>query len=234
MSQSDFTPALGRTELTGAYDLAIRLLTREKRWRSALLEQLAPSGRDRILDVGCGTGTFALLVKKAAPGAHVVGLDPDPAALKIAAAKARAAGVEIEWRQGFAHEADRSDCSFTKAVSSLVFHQVPMEEKLRGIAAMARAVIPLGEVHIADYARQRSRLMRTLFRIVQSLDGFENTEPNARGAIEAILADLDPDSARSRRTVRTPTGEISLFRMQVTPALQNLLAPPATGGSREP
>lgn len=234
MSHSDFTPALGRTELTGAYDLAIRLLTREKRWRAALLEQLAPSGRDRILDVGCGTGTFALLVKKAAPGAHVVCLDPDLAALKIAAAKARAAGVEIEWRQGFAHEADRLECSFTKAVSSLVFHQVPMEEKKRGIAAMARAVIPLGEVHIADYARQRSRFMRALFRIVQHLDGFENTEPNARGAIEAILADLDPDSARSRRTIRTPTGEISLFRLTVTPALQNLLAPPATGGSRKP
>ena len=96
MSQGDFTPALGRTELTGVYDLAIRLLTRERRWRSALLEQLAPDGRDKILDVGCGTGTFALLVKRAAPGAHVVGLDPDPAALKIVSAKARAAGVEIE------------------------------------------------------------------------------------------------------------------------------------------
>ncbi|PZU14980.1 MAG: SAM-dependent methyltransferase [Citromicrobium sp.] len=234
MSQGDFTPALGRTELTGVYDLAIRLLTRERRWRSALLEQLAPDGRDKILDVGCGTGTFALLVKRAAPGAHVVGLDPDPAALKIASAKARAAGVEIEWRQGFAHEADGLDCSFTKAVSSLVFHQVPMEEKKRGIAAMARAVIPLGEVHIADYARQHSRLMRTLFRIVQHLDGFQNTEPNASGAIEAILADLDPDSGSSSGTIRTLTGEISLFRLQVTPALQNSLAPPATGGSREP
>lgn len=94
----DFTPALGRPGMTGAYDLAIRLLTRERRWRSALLEQLAPNDRDAILDVGCGTGTFALLVKQAAPGARVVGLDPDPAVLEIAAAKACAAGVAIEWR----------------------------------------------------------------------------------------------------------------------------------------
>ena len=233
MNQMDFTPALGRPEMTGAYDLAIRLLTRERRWRSALLEQIAPRDCDAILDVGCGTGTLALLMKKAAPGARVVGLDPDPAVLKIAAAKARAAGVAIEWRQGFARDADRSGDLFTKVVSSLVFHQVPMEEKRHGIEAMTRAVNPGGEVHIADYARQRSPLMRTLFGLVQRVDGTENTEPNARGAIEAILADLSPDSALSRRKIRTPTGEISLFRLDVTHVAENILAPPATGGSRD-
>src|SRR3546814_6346171 len=63
MNQMNFTPALGRTEMTGAYDLAIRLLTRERGWRSALLQQLAPSDGDAILDSGCGTWTFSLLVK---------------------------------------------------------------------------------------------------------------------------------------------------------------------------
>ncbi|WP_431470162.1 class I SAM-dependent methyltransferase [Sphingosinithalassobacter sp. LHW66-3] len=233
MDPTNFTPALGRPKLTGAYDLAIRLLTREMTWRSALLDQLAPSGDDVILDVGCGTGTFALLIKEAVPNARVVGLDPDPAVLEIAAGKASAAGIEIDWRQAFAHEADRYGDPFTKIVSSLVFHQVPMEEKRRGIAAMVGAVRSGGEVHIADYARQRSRLMRALFGLVQRLDGFENTEPNARGAMEAILADLEPDSGRPRRVVRTPTGEISLFRLKVAPALQKRLAPPVTGGSRE-
>ena len=32
---------------------------------------------DRILDVGCGTGTLAVLLKQAVPEAHVVGLDAD-------------------------------------------------------------------------------------------------------------------------------------------------------------
>src|SRR3546814_3551484 len=131
------------------------------------------------------------------------------------------------WRRGFARDADRSGDPFTKVVSSLVFHQVPMEEKRRGIEAMARTVVPGGEVHVADYARQRSRLMRTLFGLVQRLDGAENTEPNARGAIEAILADLDHDSGRPSRIVRTPTGEISLFRLDVAPPVANSLAPPA-------
>src|SRR3546814_16214080 len=106
MNQMDFTPALGRPEMTGAYDLAIKMLTRERRWRLALLEQLAPREGDATLDVGCGTGTFALLVKKAAPGARVVGLDPDPAVLELAAPKARGAGVKIEWRWGVARGPD--------------------------------------------------------------------------------------------------------------------------------
>ena len=232
MNSTNFTPALGRPEMTGAYDLAIRLLTREKTWRAALLEQLAPCSDDVILDVGCGTGTFALLIKEAVPSARVVGLDPDPEVLKIAAAKAGAAGIEIEWRQAFAHDADQYGDLFTKAVSSLVFHQVPMEEKRRGIAAMIGAVRSGGEVHVADYARQRSTLMRALFGLVQRLDGYENTERNARGALEATLAYLEPDSARPRRVVCTPTGEISLFRLEVAPALKKGLAPPVTGGSR--
>ena len=58
-----------------------------------------------ILDVGCGTRSLALLIKRAAPGAHVVGLDKDPQALSIARRKINAAGIRIEWRQGFAREA---------------------------------------------------------------------------------------------------------------------------------
>lgn len=222
-AEPEFTPALGRPGLTGAYDLAIRVLTRERTWRSALLAQLAPADGEAILDVGCGTGTFALLVKKAAPMARVVGLDPDPAVLDIAAAKARRAGVEIEWRRGFAEDAAASGADFDKTVSSLVFHQVPLDGKRRGIEAMARAVRTGGEVHIADYARQRSWAMRQLFRIVQRLDGEENTGANARGAIERILASLDPSAATPTGSVRTATGEISMFRLLVTADVNNRL-----------
>src|SRR3546814_20393312 len=97
-----FTPALGRAGLTGAYDLAIRLLTRERLWRTALLEQLAPRNGETILDVGCGTGSFALLMKDRAPGARIIVLDTDPAVLHRAEAKARKADVGIEWGEGCA------------------------------------------------------------------------------------------------------------------------------------
>lgn len=213
MPETSFTPALGRAGLTRGYDHAIRLLTREKTWRGALLRQVGPRAGDAILDVGCGTGTFTIMLKRAAPQARIIGLDPDPQVLAIAAEKASQAGVAVEWRQGFAHDAATVAGRVDKAVSSLVFHQVPLDGKREGVAAMFAALRPGGEVHIADYAWQRARLMRMLFRsTVQMIDGVADTQPNADGALEDILGHHDASAAVPIAVIPTFTGAISLFR----------------------
>ena len=211
MREAEFTPAMGYSALTPLYDSAIRLLTRERRWREALVDQINPRDRETILDVGCGTGSVAILLKCRAPQARVVGLDPDPEVLATAAEKARRTGVEIEWRRGFAHDAATLG-EFDQIVSTLVFHQVPPEEKLAGIRAMFSAVRPGGLVHIADYCRQPDWLMRQLFRIIQAVDGKPNTQANVDGAVEDNLAIFSGERARPERIIRTPTGAISLFR----------------------
>lgn len=172
--------------------------------------QLVPKPGE-LLDVGCGTETPTILIKARALSAHVVGLDPDPVVLARAAAKVRSAGLEIEWRRGFAREAGSLDLQFDKAVRSKVFHQVPVAEKEGGIAAIVEAACPGGEVHIADFAHQRSVLMRMLFGIVECIDGPENTKPNARGVLERIIGRIDPAAAEPKRIMPTPLGEISLF-----------------------
>ena len=210
----DFVPAAGRDFLTPIYDAGIRLLTNERRWRAALLAQVAPRPGETILDVGCGTGSFAILAKKAAPRSRVIGLDPDPRILARAAAKATAAGVDIEWWQGFARDAADLGVAVDKTVSSLVFHQVPLAEKRAGIAAMVAVTLPRGEVHIADFARQNDRMMRLAFSAVGLLDGRANTEPNARGALADILAGFDPDASRPTQQFPSACGQISLFRLE--------------------
>lgn len=214
MQTAKFTPALGYATLTPAYDLAIRLLTREGQWREKLVDQISPRDGETILDVGCGTGTFAILIKQRARGARVVGLDPDLGVLARAARKAQAVGVEIQWRRGFAHDATTFAGEFDKAVSTLVFHQVPLEEKSAGLEAMLKAVRGGGEIHIADYCRQQDWLMRQLFRIVQALDGKTNTQANVEGAVERILSLLSGSPSVPEEVVRTPTGAISLFRLR--------------------
>lgn len=211
-NETTFTPAAGRPEWTPFYDFAIAILTRERRWRSALLRETAPQAGDRILDVGCGTGTFAVMLKRHEPGAHVVGLDPDADVLARARAKAAKEKAEVTFRQGFARDAGAEATSFTKVVSSLVFHQVPLEEKRAGLVAIGRALRPGGTLHIADYGLQRTPLMRAAFRQIQKLDGFDNTEPNARGVLPELMREVGFAAVEETEVISTVTGSISLYR----------------------
>ncbi|GIK48822.1 MAG: methyltransferase domain-containing protein [Hyphomonadaceae bacterium] len=207
-----FTPAAGRPEWTPFYDFAIALLTRERRWRSALLRQSAPAPGDRILDVGCGTGTFAVMLKRAEVRAEVVGLDPDPDVLARARAKSAKEQADVSFRRGFARDAGAEPASFTKVISSLVFHQMPLEEKRAGLVGIGRALCPGGTLHIADYGLQRTPLMRAAFRQIQKLDGFDNTEPNARGVLPELMREAGFAAVEETEVIATVTGSISLYR----------------------
>ncbi|MBL8552230.1 MAG: class I SAM-dependent methyltransferase [Hyphomonadaceae bacterium] len=207
-----FTPALGHAALTPLYDLAIALMTREQRWRAALVAQIAPHDDDVILDVGCGTGSLLMLMARAAPGATLLGLDPDADVLRRAADKAARSHATLHLEQGFA----RDVAAFTarapsKIVSSLVFHQTSLAEKEAALNAIFHTLRPGGELHIADYGLQRTPLMRRLFGIIQHLDGVENTTPNAKGVLPELMREAGFADVTERAVVATPTGSISLY-----------------------
>jgi ubiquinone/menaquinone biosynthesis C-methylase UbiE len=210
-TQRDFTPAAPSLWL---YDFLVALLTREPIWRQALLRQVAPAAGDVIADVGCGTGSQLVLVGRAAPGATLIGIDPDPDIRPRARAKTDAAGVSVELLHGYARDAARllDGRRVGKIVSSLVLHQVPLAEKRAGLAAMHAALVAGGELHVADYGFQRTPLMRVLFRIVQLGDGFEDTEPNARGVLPELMRDVGFVDVRETAVIPTPSGSMSIYR----------------------
>ena len=80
--------------------------------------------------------------------------------------------------------------------------------------AMYRALAPGGLLLVADYGMQRTFLMRTLFRQVQMLDGFDKTEPNARGCMPGIFAAAGFEGIDESKVIRTPTGSISIYQAQ--------------------
>jgi len=210
-----FTPAAGRHWLTPFYDFGVAALTREDRWRSALIAQVRPRVGDVIVDVGCGTGSLLVRLGKAAPSAQLIGIDPDLGVLARARKRVATAGLSVELRTGFARQAAEllDGRHATKIVSSLVFHQVPMEEKVAALAAMCAALGAGGEVHIADYGLQRTRLMRALFRgLIQNLDGVVNTEPNARGILPDLMCTAGLRSVEETLVIPTMSGSISLYR----------------------
>lgn len=212
----DFVPALGKRGSLERYDAAIALMTREKRWRGDLLTLVDPRPGNRIVDIGCGTGTLAIALKATEPESEIFAVDPDPAVLEIARTKAGTVGADIKWFEAMGDALDGiaalQGCD--KIVSSLVFHQCPIEVKQDIAAQMRRLLRPGGQLFVADYGEQRSPLMRMLFRQIQWLDGFEYTEPNARGCMPELLAAAGFDAVDEVRIISTPTGSISIYRAQ--------------------
>lgn len=208
-----FTPALGVRALTPLYDSAIALLARENVWRSALIEAIALQKGERLLDVGCGTGSLAVRLAAAEPGAEVHGIDPDPDVLQRARAKAAKAGARIEFHEGFlTGEFLSGKKPFDVVTSSLVFHQVPLAGKRDLLSMMRRALRPAGRLVIADYSLQRTPLMRRLFRAtVQSLDGVEDTQPNADGMLPELINEAGFAGVREVRVIPTATGSLSIL-----------------------
>src|SRR6266852_4531471 len=98
-SSNSYIPALGYRWLTRFYDPVVRVMTREVLFKEALFRQASLQDGQRILDLGCGTGTLCVLVKHAHRGAEMFGLDADPEALKLARTKLEAAGVGVQLDQ---------------------------------------------------------------------------------------------------------------------------------------
>src|SRR6201992_1307126 len=196
------------------YDALSFLLTGTRRWRPALLAQVAPAPGDVIADIGCGTGTQLRLVARACPSATLIGVDPDAAIRQGARAKLAVVAPPVELLAGYAR--DSSDLlrgrGVTKMLSSLVFHQVPLEEKRAGLAAIYQTLPSGGSLHVADYGLQRTAKMRKRFRLVQKGDGYEVTEPNARGVLPELMTDVGFESVDETHVFETLSGSISIYR----------------------
>jgi ubiquinone/menaquinone biosynthesis C-methylase UbiE len=103
-----------------------------------------------VLEIGCGTGNLALLVKRMRPQLKVVGLDPDPNALSRADRKARRAGLKLELDRGFADELPYPDGRFDRVLSSLMFHHLEADLRVASLREILRVLRSDGSLHLMD------------------------------------------------------------------------------------
>lgn len=205
-------PALRFRSLTGLYDPVVRTTTREKEFKTRLLRQARLTPGQRVLDLGCGTGTLAIEAKLAQPGAEVVGLDGDSEILERARAKADAAGVEVQFDEGFSADLSYEDDFFDVVLATLFFHHLTSNDKQATVREIARVLRPGGELHLADWGKPSDPLMTILFWQIRVFDGFEQTRVNVAGELPAIFAQGGLEAAAEIDRLRTIFGTLSLYR----------------------
>lgn len=157
-----YLPAMGKRSLLPFYDVFSMLLgAKDAQWQ--LVAQAALPPRGTVLEIGCGTGTVLLLAKRAAPGATVIGLDPDPDALALARRKAARAGVDIGLDRGFADELPHADGSVDRVLSAFMLHHLPAAQKVDALREVRRVLAPGGSLHLLDFDHQEPAPAHRLF-----------------------------------------------------------------------
>ena len=150
-SRRPFVPGMGVEWLLPLYDPLTRLLGLDGSRRDLLLQADLRSGH-RVLDIGCGTGSLVVLVKRLFPDVEVVGVDPDEKALARATRKAQRFGANIQFDRGFSDRLDYPDASFDRVFSSFMFHHLERDEKARTLREIRRVLKADGGLHLLDFA----------------------------------------------------------------------------------
>ncbi len=149
------------------YDVLNRVLSAgiDRGWRRRAIAALALSGRERVLDVCCGTADLALAARRAAPGARrIVGVDFSANMLAIGRDKVVRAGEAgaVALARGDAARlpvADRSVDAVTVAFGIRNVHDVPA-----ACAELRRVLRPGGRLAILEFAMPSTPLLGALYR----------------------------------------------------------------------
>jgi ubiquinone/menaquinone biosynthesis C-methylase UbiE len=210
--EARYVPAAGRTVFTRLYDPVIALTMRERTFRGRLIEQVLddlPAGA-RVVDIGCGTGTFAIALADAVPRAEVIGIDGDPQILALAKRKPGAA--RVAWSEGLATSLQVADESVDRVVMSLLLHHLAPAAKRQALLEALRVLRPGGRLHLADWGRSQGPLMRVVFLLsVQLVDGLEGTRDHAAGLVPRLVADAGFEGVVRRDRLRTAWGTLELL-----------------------
>jgi SAM-dependent methyltransferase len=114
-------------------------------WRELLLEHLPPAPT-RVADLGCGTGTLAVLL--AAEGYDVRGIDLSPAMVARAEAKSAEAGVTATFAVGDASDPQLPLHSFDVVLSRHVLWALP--DPAAGLARWVDLLAPGGRLVLVE------------------------------------------------------------------------------------
>lgn len=150
LSEREFFPAAGHDVFLPLYDPFVSLMGFDRaRQELASAANIEPG--QHILDVGCGTGTLVVMLNRQYPSARIVGIDPDPKALRRAQRKATRAAVSAQFDQGFADQLPYKDETFDRVFSSFMFHHLEEHEREKMLREVLHVLKSGGSFHLLDF-----------------------------------------------------------------------------------
>lgn len=179
-----YVPAAGRDWLLPFYDPVQWLLGGHK-VRRGMLGAAALQPGMCVLDVGCGTGSLVVELKRGQPQVEVTGLDPDPLALARARRKLERAHLSVKLEEGFADRLPFPDGTFDRVFSSFMFHHLERDVKEGMLREVRRVLSPEGALHLVDFGGE-SHAHGFFARIIHSHDELRD---NFGGTIPALMKD---------------------------------------------
>jgi len=199
------------------YDAGINILTlsRLRRLKQDIANEFIARG-DKVLEIGCGTGSLAILC--ATKGAEVTGIDLSPNMLDIARRKIKKAGLpeKIKLIRMSAMDMDTAfgDHSFNVITSTLVFSEMSPEE-IRYVLNQCRRVLTAnGSLLIADEIMPQSllgKLLLFLFRLPFVIIAYIFTQTTTR-AVSGLDEDLRQAGFNIIKTKSYLLGTMRLFQ----------------------
>jgi len=212
---ASYKPALRWNNLTQFYDRVMAMTMREKHIRTLLLEPIRHEQPQYVLDVGCGTGTQALLLHKYFPQASIFGLDGDETALRIANEKQAVEGGPIVFERGLSTAIPHPDASMDIITCSLLFHHLSDMDKRQSIAEIHRVLTVEGTLMLLDWGKPANKVMRLLFYGLQLFDGFETTKANVQGRIPSLLFEGGFRQITETAQVNTLFGTLVIYHVKL-------------------
>jgi ubiquinone/menaquinone biosynthesis C-methylase UbiE len=197
------------------YDRGMRLLTlgRLARVHRDIAARLHAG--DRVLDLGCGTGSLAVLLAR--KGAHVTAIDISPPMMSVAARRIQAAGLQdqVVLRELGAVDLDTAfpDARFDAVVSTLVFSELSDAEREYALAESWRILRPGGQILIADEVLPPSflgRLATFFFRLPFAVLAFVLTQ-NTTHRVARLGEGIEQAGFRLATVQRYLAGTLQLF-----------------------
>jgi ubiquinone/menaquinone biosynthesis C-methylase UbiE len=150
--------------------------------RRAVLDRAELQRGQRVLDVGCGTGSLLLTIKQCHPDVDVVGLDPDPKALARARRKFERRHLDVQLDRGFANALSYGDASFDRVFSSFMYHHLDAQQQKAMLSEVRRVSKPGGRFEFVDFAGREHGGHRNWIHSHERLAG--NTESNVTALLQ--------------------------------------------------